>query len=297
MTGIYKITNKLTGKSYIGQSIHCGKRLDEHCRGEQFIDEIIQVEGIENFAFEILKKVSSNDLSFWEDYFIMKYDTMFPNGYNKRWNCGEDIRKQIKCLLSKEVSIPKPKMIVPTESQQLSNDFSPVPYVDLYSQGGKLFYLYCFLFHTGTPQNGIRRIKKRYYSFFKLEKLTKISDQTIKGYFGTLLQMGLIKETEEFYDIRQVTEITSFTSLSDCQRLSSKELYVLAKVRRENSYEQNDFYLKDLYWQKAERVNFKQTCAIRKAIEGLQEKGFVDVIYSERGGRSRFTRITSLEEN
>ena len=33
MIGIYKITNKFSGKSYIGQSIHWGKRLDEHCNG------------------------------------------------------------------------------------------------------------------------------------------------------------------------------------------------------------------------------------------------------------------------
>ena len=57
MVGIYKITNKLNGKSYIGQSIHCGKRLDEHSKGSQFIDEIIQIEGIENFQFEILKEI------------------------------------------------------------------------------------------------------------------------------------------------------------------------------------------------------------------------------------------------
>lgn len=54
MIGIYKITNKLNGKSYIGQSIHCGKRLDEHCKGGQLIDEIIQLEGVENFTFEIV---------------------------------------------------------------------------------------------------------------------------------------------------------------------------------------------------------------------------------------------------
>lgn len=35
MVGIYKITNKLNGKSYIGQSIHCGKRLDEHYSGRK----------------------------------------------------------------------------------------------------------------------------------------------------------------------------------------------------------------------------------------------------------------------
>ena len=60
MIGIYKITNKLNGKSYIGQSIHCGKRLDEHYKGKQLIDEVIQIEGIENFNFEILKEIDKN---------------------------------------------------------------------------------------------------------------------------------------------------------------------------------------------------------------------------------------------
>ena len=84
MIGIYKITNKLTQKSYIGQSIHCGKRLDEHSKGSQLIDQIIQIEGIENFQFEILKTCESADLSYWEDYYIIKYNTMYPNGYNKK---------------------------------------------------------------------------------------------------------------------------------------------------------------------------------------------------------------------
>lgn len=39
MIGIYKITNKRNNKIYIGQSIHCGKRFDEHCQGKQLIDE------------------------------------------------------------------------------------------------------------------------------------------------------------------------------------------------------------------------------------------------------------------
>ena len=41
MIGIYKITNKRNNKFYIGQSIHCGKRFDEHCQGKQLIDETI----------------------------------------------------------------------------------------------------------------------------------------------------------------------------------------------------------------------------------------------------------------
>lgn len=103
MIGIYKITNQLNNKSYIGQSIHCGKRLDEHCKGNQLIDEIIQLEGVENFTFEILKTVEKDLLSYWEDYYIMKYNTIFPNGYNKRWNCDEEKRKLIKKELQKSI--------------------------------------------------------------------------------------------------------------------------------------------------------------------------------------------------
>ena len=60
MVGIYKITNKLNNKAYIGQSVHCGKRLDEHYKGNQFIDDVIRQDGIVNFTFEILKELSSH---------------------------------------------------------------------------------------------------------------------------------------------------------------------------------------------------------------------------------------------
>lgn len=97
MIGIYKITNKINGKSYIGQSIDCFKRLEQHFKGSsQFIDEVIQIEGVENFIFEILKQTEEESLSYWEDYYIIKYNTMFPNGYNKRWNCTEYLRKLIE---------------------------------------------------------------------------------------------------------------------------------------------------------------------------------------------------------
>ena len=94
MIGIYKITNKLNGKSYIGQSIHCNQRIEEHCRGKkQFIDETIQLEGKENFTFELLEECEKDQLNEREDYYIAKYNTMFPSGYNKRWNNNQKTNK------------------------------------------------------------------------------------------------------------------------------------------------------------------------------------------------------------
>lgn len=110
MVGIYKITNKLNGKSYIGQSIHCDKRFKEHCYGKkQFIDETIQLEGKENFIFELLEECEKDQLNEREDYYIAKYNTIFPNGYNKRWNTPLkdklDIKEEISCSISKEDDI------------------------------------------------------------------------------------------------------------------------------------------------------------------------------------------------
>lgn len=88
MIGIYKYTNKTNGKCYIGQSIHCGKRFDEHYAGGQYIDQVLREEGIDNFTYEILTECNKNELDYWEDYYIAKYNSMYPNGYNKRWNCS-----------------------------------------------------------------------------------------------------------------------------------------------------------------------------------------------------------------
>ena len=125
MIGIYKLTNKLTNKSYIGQSIHCGKRLDEHCKGNQLIDSIIQIEGVENYSFEILKEVEKEELSFWEDYYIYKYNTMFPNGYNKKWNCSGKERVVFSILLEKELQEEKKKITeeVKTEKENIISNF------------------------------------------------------------------------------------------------------------------------------------------------------------------------------
>lgn len=59
-------------------------------------------EGIENFNFEILKEVERNELNYWEDFFIIKFGTMFPDGYNKKWNCNKETRKEIEKSLIEE---------------------------------------------------------------------------------------------------------------------------------------------------------------------------------------------------
>ena len=58
MVGIYKITNKLNGKFYIGQSNDIERRFDEHKRQKNpkiLVDKAISKYGKENFLFEVLE--------------------------------------------------------------------------------------------------------------------------------------------------------------------------------------------------------------------------------------------------
>lgn len=91
MTGIYKITNKINGKSYIGQSVRIEKRWANH-RYRAFQDfypeyesplyRAIRKYSIDNFTFEIIEECLVADLDKRERYWIAHYDT-FYNGYNQ----------------------------------------------------------------------------------------------------------------------------------------------------------------------------------------------------------------------
>lgn len=93
MIPIYKITNKLTGKSYIGQSTYCNTRLDKCYKNKsQFIDTMIEFDGVEQYTFEIIKETEEINLNYLEDYYIALYNTMYPNGYNTTWNFSKEFR-------------------------------------------------------------------------------------------------------------------------------------------------------------------------------------------------------------
>lgn len=58
MVGIYKFTNKLNGKIYIGQSVNIIKRKWEHISAPSpysYFDSVLQKIGINNFDFEIVE--------------------------------------------------------------------------------------------------------------------------------------------------------------------------------------------------------------------------------------------------
>lgn len=92
MVGIYKITNKINQKIYIGQSVNISKRWMAHRNGAfnpnngQYntpLYKAIRKYGIENFTFEILEECAINELNIKEKQYIQLLDaTNSDIGYN-----------------------------------------------------------------------------------------------------------------------------------------------------------------------------------------------------------------------
>ena len=85
---IYKITNKLDNKVYIGQTWETMReRFSRHCRRSNrclYIGRAIQKHGKDNFYVEsICCAADQLDADFWEQHFIRRYDSMNKDkGYN-----------------------------------------------------------------------------------------------------------------------------------------------------------------------------------------------------------------------
>ena len=90
-SGIYKITNQINGKIYIGQSKNVFERKKQH-----FValyhgyheNKLMQEDWDENnrgFRFDIVEFCPLALLNEKEQYWIKKLNTMEPNGYNQGW--------------------------------------------------------------------------------------------------------------------------------------------------------------------------------------------------------------------
>ncbi len=88
---IYLVTNRLTGKQYVGQTLHedieirwnqhrrvCEKSLGRH------IASAYKKHGIDNFKFQVICICFDEACNDLEEYYINKFNTLTPNGYNLR---------------------------------------------------------------------------------------------------------------------------------------------------------------------------------------------------------------------
>ncbi len=112
---IYKITNKKTGSTYVGQTRKklC-VRWKEHCKstnGCRYLKHAIQKYGKDSFSIEVIAEYRAlEDLNDAEEYFIDWYNCLAPNGYNlnsggkSKLPSEETLKKQKLAKLGKHLS-------------------------------------------------------------------------------------------------------------------------------------------------------------------------------------------------
>ncbi len=89
MIGIYKITNKINNKIYIGKSTNIEERFKQHIFSIKNSNDswypIARKESnsINDFSFEILQECENKELKELEEYWINYYDS-YNTGYNRR---------------------------------------------------------------------------------------------------------------------------------------------------------------------------------------------------------------------
>ena len=85
-TGVYKITNLVNGKVYIGASKNIERRWRDHKRcTDSPIHSDLETYGLDNFKFEVLLECPEDMLCQWERDMIALYDADDPEkGYNSK---------------------------------------------------------------------------------------------------------------------------------------------------------------------------------------------------------------------
>lgn len=103
MIGIYKITNLINGKTYIGQSIDIQRRFWEHrCvshESNRHLKYALQKYGKDNFKYEVLEECDESLLDERERYYIAKHK---PE-YNVT-NGGQDSLRRYPDEIKKKIS-------------------------------------------------------------------------------------------------------------------------------------------------------------------------------------------------
>lgn len=103
---IYKITNNVTQMSYIGQTTQSlDSRIKQHQKDarNRHISSVIRKYGISCFTVtELFSCYNQHDLNLFEVFFMDKFNTMHPHGYNHRvggnqnGKCSDSLREKIR---------------------------------------------------------------------------------------------------------------------------------------------------------------------------------------------------------
>ena len=135
--GIYKITNIINGKCYIGQSIYLKKRLKRHLSYKSHKDNLALYKafnkyGVDKFTIEILETIDTekcdnikSELDKLEIFYIKKYNS-YNSGYNQTFGgdagiAGYKFTEEQRDKVSKHSKLCAPNFYKPVYLKSIIN--------------------------------------------------------------------------------------------------------------------------------------------------------------------------------
>ena len=223
--GIYSITNKDTGKVYIGQSKNIERRFYEHChksKKNSYIDRSINKYGSDAFKFEILYECDEDKLREEEGKFVNLY-AAYEKGYNLTRG-GEDnpmnyseLRKKVSDSLKGR---KQPKQVIEKSSKSKSKSENKTGYYRVFKKYGstyRLGYIYTYSYSEDNQQHSFAD-----FSLINLEK--KVRE---KGLEWIIWDEKLAKKSldENLEDLKNIRDPIS---------LNTTGFYRVSKSKRKN---------------------------------------------------------------
>jgi group I intron endonuclease len=136
---VYCFTNLINNKKYIGSTILPPKQRytqhiynSTHENSHQYnypLYQAIRKYGINNFEFKVLesKRCSEQEIREIEKQYIIKYNTLTPNGYNQTLNTIHPLNDSISYIKMKETKREKAKEVVEiNENKEIINHWRSI---------------------------------------------------------------------------------------------------------------------------------------------------------------------------
>lgn len=167
--GIYKITNRINNKSYIGQSKNIYRRWREHikyskdARNNQAIYLAIRKYGLENFNYSIVEECALESLDEREIFYIKKFNT-YINGYNMTiGGSGQNGHGKSVDQYTLDGRFVQTFNTIAEAENAVGNGGGNISECCIGARKSSLGYLWCYHGETVKPYQDIRKIRVSQY--------------------------------------------------------------------------------------------------------------------------------------
>jgi len=228
---IYKATNLINGKVYIGQTINFMHRVYQHRsdsnniekrKGNSYFHNAMNQYGVDNFKFEIIEEIDNSLLNEREQYWIKFYNSYTPNGYNLTLG-GDGFKGHSRPQSEEEKNKRKEIMIEKYQNNPILVEECKKRTTDLWKDEN----------YRNNVIEGLKNFHKNNPNFFKGE------NNPFFGHKHTEETKNKLKKSKKSYFVKQLNKdnleiIKIYESLREMSRQTGYDHGWVSKAAKQN---------------------------------------------------------------